>query len=55
MDAAFRWLMLFIGSQLFIIAIGLLPLHLWRSFRTRGASPMGTTGVGVRAGDPVAP
>jgi cytochrome c-type biogenesis protein CcsB len=34
MDAAFQWLMIFIGSQCFIIALGLLPLNLWRSFRT---------------------
>jgi cytochrome c-type biogenesis protein CcsB len=33
MDAAFKWLMLFIASQLAIIALGLLPLQLWRSFR----------------------
>jgi cytochrome c-type biogenesis protein CcsB len=38
MDAAFRWLMLFIGSQLAVIALGLLPLHLWRSFRTQDHS-----------------
>ena len=35
MDAAFKWLMLFTGTQLAIIGIGFLPLHLWRSFRTR--------------------
>ena len=33
MDAAFKWLMLFVGSQAAIIALGLIPLHLWRSFR----------------------
>jgi cytochrome c-type biogenesis protein CcsB len=33
MDAAFKWLMIFMGSQVAIIALGLLPLHLWRSFR----------------------
>ncbi len=33
MDAAFKWLMLFVGSQTVIIALGLLPLHWWRSFR----------------------
>ncbi len=38
-DAAFRWLMAFVGSQLIIIAIGLLPLHLWTSFRTTEESP----------------
>ena len=39
MDAAFQWLMFFIGSQVVLIGIGLLPLHLWRSFRTAPASP----------------
>ena len=34
MDAAFKWLMAFVASQLLIIALGLLPKHLWRSFRT---------------------
>ena len=33
MDAAFKWLMLFVGCQVAIIALGMLPLHLWRSFR----------------------
>ena len=33
MDAAFKWLMIFIGSQVTFIGLGLLPLHVWRSFR----------------------
>jgi cytochrome c-type biogenesis protein CcsB len=33
MDAAFKWLVGFVASQLVIIAIGMLPLRLWRSFR----------------------
>ena len=33
MDAAFEWLMLFVASQIALILIGSLPLHLWRSFR----------------------
>jgi len=33
MDSAFTWLMLFVGSQLLLITIGSLPLHMWRSFR----------------------
>jgi ABC-type transport system involved in cytochrome c biogenesis permease subunit len=36
MDSAFKWLMLFVGTQLFIISLGLLPLHVWRSFRSGG-------------------
>ena len=33
-DAAFRWLMLFVGSQICIILLGLMPAKFWRSFRT---------------------
>ncbi len=33
MDAAFKWLMFFMATQAGIIALGLLPLNLWRSFR----------------------
>ncbi len=31
-DAAFRWLMLFVVSQLAIISLGLTPAKFWRSF-----------------------
>jgi hypothetical protein len=31
--------MIFIGSQVFIILVGLLPLSLWRSFRTEDKTP----------------
>lgn len=41
MDEAFKWLTLFIASQMAIIALGLLPLRLWRSFR--GSTPSSTT------------
>jgi ABC-type transport system involved in cytochrome c biogenesis permease subunit len=34
MDAAFKWLMLFIASQVVIILFGLLPLARWRSFKS---------------------
>ncbi len=34
-DAAFRWLMLFILTQVIIILLGLLPPKLWRSFQSR--------------------
>ncbi len=33
-DAAFRWLMLFVGSQVCIILLGLMPAKFWRSFQT---------------------
>jgi ABC-type transport system involved in cytochrome c biogenesis permease subunit len=34
-DAAFRWLMLFVGSQLVLILLGLLPAKMWKSFSAR--------------------
>lgn len=42
MDEGFRWLMVFVGSQLFIIALGLLPLRLWTSFRAAPSGPGST-------------
>jgi cytochrome c-type biogenesis protein CcsB len=44
MDAAFKWLMLFVGSQLVIIAIGVLPLRWWRSFRAAEPAPADASG-----------
>jgi cytochrome c-type biogenesis protein CcsB len=38
MDSAFRWLVIFVTSQLVIIAIGLLPMKWWRSFRGNGTT-----------------
>jgi ABC-type transport system involved in cytochrome c biogenesis permease subunit len=37
-DAAFKWLILFIGSQVVIILLGLLPQKLWRSFQPRASA-----------------
>jgi len=34
-DAAFKWLMLFVASQLGFIALGLLPPKMWKSFSVR--------------------
>ena len=34
-DAAFKWLALFVVSQLALIALGLLPKGMWRSFQAR--------------------
>ncbi len=31
-EAAFKWLVLFVGSQLLFIALGLLPARMWKSF-----------------------
>jgi len=41
MDAAFKWLMAFVVSQVLIIGLGLLPKHLWRSFRSTAPEPAG--------------
>jgi len=51
MDSAFKWLVLFMATQLALIGLGLLPLSMWRSFgdgrastgRT-GSRPVPTTG-----------
>jgi len=42
MDAAFKWLMLFFGSQVALIVLGSLPLNMWKSFaaeRTSDSKP----------------
>ena len=54
MDAAFKWLMAFIGSQVAIIGLGLLPLTLWRSFRTKLAAPAKVRS-GATAAQPATP
>jgi cytochrome c-type biogenesis protein CcsB len=38
MDQAFRWLVLFVASQIGIMALGCLPLKYWSSFRASDAS-----------------
>jgi ABC-type transport system involved in cytochrome c biogenesis permease subunit len=38
MDAAFRWLMLFVVSQLALIFLGMLPLRVWKSYQNRAPS-----------------
>jgi cytochrome c-type biogenesis protein CcsB len=44
MDAAFKWLMLFTGSQLLLIGLGLIPQRYWLSFRGRATTQkIGTT------------
>jgi cytochrome c biogenesis factor len=40
MDAAFRWLMLFIGSQVAIMALGMVPRHYWLSFKSALKDPL---------------
>jgi ABC-type transport system involved in cytochrome c biogenesis permease subunit len=53
MDAAFKWLMLFVASQVFIIGLGLLPANLWRSFRA--PRPPSSPDGGVMTGSLGAP
>ena len=42
MDSAFKWLMLFNSSQLILMGLGLLPKHLWLSFRSSGEKAAGS-------------
>jgi ABC-type transport system involved in cytochrome c biogenesis permease subunit len=39
MEAAFKWLMLFIGTQVAIIILGLLPTKFWKSFEAKKPAP----------------
>jgi ABC-type transport system involved in cytochrome c biogenesis permease subunit len=39
-DAAFKWLMLFVVSQLGFIALGCLPPKMWKSFQGKGKNPI---------------
>jgi cytochrome c-type biogenesis protein CcsB len=43
MEAAFKWLMLFVVSQIVIIFLGLIPLRFWRSFRGLTPAPVPDT------------
>jgi cytochrome c-type biogenesis protein CcsB len=52
MDAAFMWLMIFVGSQVGIIVLGLLPLKVWRSFRAPKTSPSAALGAKSRSPQP---
>ena len=36
MDAAFYWLMAFVALNLALIALGAMPVRMWRSFRNAG-------------------
>jgi cytochrome c-type biogenesis protein CcsB len=55
MDAAFKWLMLFVTGQLIIIGLGLLPLNLWSSFRVRSNAQPALNGSKIRTPQPVSP
>jgi cytochrome c-type biogenesis protein CcsB len=53
MDAAFKWLMLFVASQVAIIILGCLPLRLWKSFQARaGGTPSSPPPRNGRSGRP---
>jgi hypothetical protein len=39
MDQAFKWLMAFIVSQLVLIALAMLPLSYWKSFKSGAGVP----------------
>jgi ABC-type transport system involved in cytochrome c biogenesis permease subunit len=43
-DQAFRWLLLFAVSQLALIGLGLLPMHMWRSFKLASPSQPSSEG-----------
>jgi ABC-type transport system involved in cytochrome c biogenesis permease subunit len=38
MDAAFKWLVLFVGTQVSLIILGSMPLSSWKSFQKRSAT-----------------
>ena len=52
MDAAFKWLMVFVGSQVVIIGLGLMPLAWWRSFKVAKATSPVVAGPNSRAPQP---
>jgi ABC-type transport system involved in cytochrome c biogenesis permease subunit len=52
MDSAFYWLMAFVASQLALVAIGCLPLRMWKSFRNTLPPPVPESGGGTHSGAP---
>ena len=51
MSEGFRWLVIFVGSQLFLIALGLLPKEMWWSSRSgRPPEPPAQPSGGERRG-----
>jgi cytochrome c-type biogenesis protein CcsB len=49
MDSAFYWLMAFVASQLALVAIGCLPLRLWKSFQNTTPPSAPASGSDARA------
>ncbi|HET7625304.1 MAG TPA: cytochrome c biogenesis protein CcsA [Verrucomicrobiae bacterium] len=54
MDAAFKWLLLFVGSQICLIILGCLPLYMWKSYQHRGGGPQPKSGNGPNGSEAVA-
>jgi hypothetical protein len=46
-EAAFKWLVLFVGSQLAFIALGLLPGKWWKSFSARPRTGLPPTAAAI--------
>jgi ABC-type transport system involved in cytochrome c biogenesis permease subunit len=53
MDAAFKWLMAFVVSQLGLVALGMMPLRFWKSFQ--GRVPVPATPVKPAGGKKTSP
>ncbi len=54
MDAAFKWLMLFVASHVCLIMLGMLPLRVWKSFRMRSSVPLTARAGSRRETSPLA-
>ncbi|MCX6885647.1 MAG: cytochrome c biogenesis protein CcsA [Verrucomicrobia bacterium] len=52
MDAAFWWLILFIGTQAAIIGMGLLPMKFWRSFQLKNVNGGSSGKISSRSPSP---
>jgi len=44
MDKGFKWLVLFVASQVAFTLIAMVPLRRWRSFREQSAGPSDNDG-----------
>jgi hypothetical protein len=44
MGEAFKWLLIFVGSQLVLTVLGMLPPSMWRSLQGTGKAPASSTG-----------
>jgi cytochrome c-type biogenesis protein CcsB len=44
MDSAFHWLLAFVASQVCLIALGCMPLNMWKSFRNQTVAPPDKSG-----------